>query len=113
MAAVTLTAAGALGLGLTAPMAYGAGHGPCYDGRCSVTVSKPQTIKVNSGRFGFGKLKITHISSASVKVSATTTGGARLSGSTSPGGTVYLNNLEIWVKSVSGHKAKLALSPTS
>jgi hypothetical protein len=109
--AVTLTMAGTLGFGLMTPVAYGAGQGPCYDGRCDITVSKPQTIKVNSKKFGFGKLKITHISSRSVKFSATT-GGAHLSGSTSPGGTVKLNNLKIWVKSVSGHKAKLALFPT-
>lgn len=111
--AVTLTMAGALGFGLMTPVAFGAGQGPCYDGRCDITVSKPGSIKVNSRRFGFGQLKITHISSRSVKLSATTTGGAHLSGSTSPGGTVRLNNLKIWVKSVSGHKARLALSPTS
>lgn len=111
--AVTLTMAGGLGLGLMTPVAQGAGQGPCYDGRCDITVSKPQTIKVDSRKFGFGKLKITHISSRSVKFSATTTGGgAHLSGSTSPGGTVKLNNLKIWVKSASGHKAKLALFPT-
>ncbi|MBI0298435.1 hypothetical protein JBE04_29225 [Streptomyces sp. PRKS01-29] len=37
-------------------------------------------------------------------------GGAHLSGSTSPGGTVRLNNLSIGVRPVSGHKAKLVLS---
>ncbi|MFJ1750626.1 hypothetical protein ACIOJD_30965 [Streptomyces sp. NPDC088116] len=111
--AVTLTMAGALGFGLTTPVAYGAGQGPCYDGRCDITVSKPRSVKVDSKRFGFGTLKITHISSRSVKLAATTTGGAHLSGSSSPGGTVQLNNLRIWVKSVSGHKARLALSPTS
>ncbi|EFL20502.1 MULTISPECIES: hypothetical protein [Streptomyces] len=109
--AATLTMAGALGVGLMTPVAYGAGHGPCYDGRCTITVSKPGTIKVNSHKFGFGKLKVTHISSRTVKFSATS-GGTRLGGSTSPGGTVKLNNLKIWVKSASGHKARLALFPT-
>ncbi|AQA09762.1 hypothetical protein ABTY63_30725 [Streptomyces solisilvae] len=112
-AAVTTTLAGTLGLGLMSPVAHAAGHGPCYDGRCKTTVSRPTSIKVDSHRFGFGKLRITHISSRSVKMSATTTGGARLSGSTSPGGTVRLNNLSIRVQSASGHKAKLVLTPAS
>jgi hypothetical protein len=112
-ATATLTLAGALGFGLMAPAANAAAHGPCYDGRCKITVSEPASIKVNSHRFGFGKLRITHISSRSVKMSATTTGGGRLSGSTSPGGTIRLNNLKILVKSVSGHKARLVLTPTS
>ncbi|MCQ8187151.1 hypothetical protein [Streptomyces rugosispiralis] len=109
-AAVTTTLAGTLGLGLMSPVARAAAHGPCYDGRCTVTVSRPTSIKVDSHRFGFGKLRITHISSRSVKMAATTTGGAHLSGSTSPGGAVRLNNLSIGVRSVSGHKAKLVLS---
>lgn len=111
--AVTLTMAGTLGFGLMTPVATAAANGPCYDGRCKTTVSAPKTIKVSSRKFGFGKLKITYISSRSVRMSATTTGGVRLSGSTSPGGTVQFNNLEIWVKSVSGRKAKLQLFPTS
>ncbi|MEU9796588.1 hypothetical protein AB0E27_39565 [Streptomyces sparsogenes] len=109
-AAVTLTMAGTLGFGLVAPGAQAAGHGPCYDGRCKITVSAPTSIKVDSHRFGFGKLRITHASSRSVAMSATTTNGTRLSGSTSPGGTVWLNNLKIRVKSVSGHKARLVLT---
>lgn len=108
---VTLTLAGALGGGLMAPVAYGAGRGPCYDGRCTITVSKPQSISVQRGTFGFGKLNVTHISSRSVKFSATS-GGTRLGGSASPGSTVQLNNLRIWVKSASGHKARLVLSRT-
>ncbi|WP_405864912.1 MULTISPECIES: hypothetical protein [unclassified Streptomyces] len=112
-AAVTLTMAGALGFGMMTPTAFAAGNGPCYDGRCKITVSAPKTIKVSSRKFGFGKLKITHISSGSVRMSTTTTGGGYLGGSTSPGGTVKFNNLKIWVKSVSGSKAKLQLFPTS
>ncbi|MGA6154295.1 hypothetical protein ACPEIC_13235 [Stenotrophomonas sp. NPDC087984] len=112
-ATATMTLAGTLGLGLRAPVARAAAHGPCYDGRCTTTVSRPTNITVDSHRFGFGKLRITHISSRSVKMSATTTGGARLSGSTSPGGTVRLNSLSIWVRSVSGHKAKLVLTRAS
>jgi hypothetical protein len=92
--ATTLTMAGALGFGLMTPVAHAA-PGPCYDGRCEGTVSAPKTIKVDSRKFGFGKLKITHISSGAVKMSATTTGGGYLSGSTSPGGTVKFNNLKI------------------
>ncbi|MEU8825736.1 hypothetical protein [Streptomyces sp. NPDC048636] len=111
--AVTLTMAGALGFGMMAPTASAAGNGPCYDGRCKITVSAPKTIKVKSGKFGFGKLKIAHISSRTVKMSTTTTGGVYLSSSTSPGGTLKFNNLKIWVKSVSGRKAKLQLFPTS
>ncbi|WP_307821726.1 hypothetical protein [Streptomyces coffeae] len=110
---MTLTMAGTLGFGLMTPVASAAGSGPCYDGRCKTTVSAPKTIKVNSRTFGFGKLKITHIRSHSVKMTAVTTGGAHLSGTTSPGGTITFNNLEIWVKSVTGRKAKLQLSPTS
>ncbi|MGX5210861.1 hypothetical protein ACWKT3_19600 [Streptomyces violaceus] len=106
--AVTLTMAGTLGFGLMTPMASAA-NGPCYDGRCKTTVSAPKTIKVDSRKFGFGKLKITSISSRSVKMSAA---DGSLSGSTSPGGTVKFNNLKIWVKSVSGNKAKLQLFPT-
>jgi hypothetical protein len=109
--AVTLTMAGALGVGLMTPVAYGAAQGPCYDGRCNITVKAPKTIKVDSRKFGFGSLKVNSVSSRSVKFSATS-GGVHLSGSTSPGGTVKLNNLKIWVKSVSGNKAKLALTPT-
>ncbi len=86
--AVTLAMAGSLALGLMAPAVSVAGHGPCYDGRCRTTVSAPRTIKVISRTFGFGKLKIKQISSRSVKMSAVTTGGAHLIGSTSPGGTV-------------------------
>ncbi|WP_244207043.1 hypothetical protein [Streptomyces swartbergensis] len=107
--AVTLTMAGALGFGVMTPVASAANNGPCYDGRCKITVSAPKTIKVDSRKFGFGKLKITSISSRSVKMSAA---DGRLSGSTSPGGTVQFNNLKIWVKSVSGNKAKLQLFPT-
>jgi hypothetical protein len=106
--AVTLTMAGTLGFGLMTPVAYSA-NGPCYDGRCKTTVSAPKTIKVDSRKFGFGKLKITSISSRSVRMSAA---GGSLTGSTSPGGTVQFNNLKIWVKSVSGSKAKLQLFPT-
>ncbi|MCX4884244.1 hypothetical protein [Streptomyces sp. NBC_00847] len=105
---LTLTMAGALGFGLMTPVASAA-NGPCYDGRCKTTVSAPKTIKVNSRTFGFGSLRITSISSRSVKMSAA---GGHLTGSTSPGGTVQFNNLKIWVKSVSGHKAKLQLFPT-
>ncbi|MDN3058623.1 hypothetical protein ACFV4E_32450 [Streptomyces hygroscopicus] len=110
-AAVTPILAGALGFGLMAPTAHAAAHGPCYDGRCTVTVSAPKSIKVNSHRFGFGKLRITHVSSRSVKMSATS-GNTRLSGSASPGGTVRLNSLSIWVRSVSGHRARLVLTPS-
>lgn len=106
--AVTLTMAGTLGFGLMAPAASAA-NGPCYDGRCQGTVSAPKTIKVNSSKFGFGKLKITSISSRSVRMSAA---GGALTGSTSPGGVVQFNNLKIWVKSVSGNKARLQLFPT-
>ncbi|WP_328884046.1 hypothetical protein [Streptomyces sp. NBC_00299] len=105
--AVTLTMAGTLGFGLMTPAS--AASGPCYDGRCKTTVSAPRTIKVDSRKFGFGSLKITSISSRSVKMSAA---GGSLSGSTSPGGTVKFNNLKIWVKSVSGSKANLQLFPT-
>ncbi|MFJ2903825.1 hypothetical protein [Streptomyces sp. NPDC087212] len=110
--AMTLTTAGALGLGLMAPAASAA-TGPCYDGRCTTTVSAPKTIKVDSRTFGFKQFKITHISSRSVDMMATTTNGTHLGGGTSPGGTVQLNNLKIWVKSVSGRKATLQLFPTS
>ncbi|QKV90711.1 hypothetical protein HUT19_02210 [Streptomyces sp. NA02950] len=110
---VTLTLAGTLGFGLMTQAASAASNGPCYDGRCKTSVSAPRTLKVNSRTFGFGKLKITHVSSRSVKMATVTTGGAHLSSSTSPGGTVMFNNLKIWVKSVSGRKAKLQLSPTS
>ncbi|MFJ4787535.1 hypothetical protein [Streptomyces sp. NPDC088794] len=103
---------GALGFGLMTPVASAAAHGPCYDGRCKITVTAPKTIKVNSRKFGFASLKITSVSSRSVKMSATS-GRVHLSGSTSPGGTVQLNNLKVWVKSVSGRKAKLQLFPTS
>ncbi|MFC9684773.1 hypothetical protein [Streptomyces sp. NPDC056948] len=106
--ALTLTMAGTLGFGLMTPVASAA-NGPCYDGRCKITVSAPKTIKVDRRKFGFGKLKITSISSRSVKMSAA---DGSLSGSTSPGGTVKFNNLKIWVKSVSGNKAKLQLFPT-
>ncbi|MEV0635209.1 hypothetical protein AB0I77_09635 [Streptomyces sp. NPDC050619] len=106
--ATTLTMAGALGFGLMTPAASAA-NGPCYDGRCKTTVSAPKTIKVNSRKFGFGTLKITSISSRSVKMSAA---GGSLTGSTSPGGTVQFNNLKVWVKSVSGRKASLQLFPT-
>ncbi|MGW0844499.1 hypothetical protein ACWD26_31050 [Streptomyces sp. NPDC002787] len=108
--AATLTLTAALGLGALAPAAQAA-NGPCYDGRCNTTVSAPKTIKVSSKKFGFGKLKVVSVSSRSVKFSATS-GGVYLSGSTSPGGTVKFNNLKIWVKSVSGKKAKIALFPT-
>ncbi|MEV0263696.1 hypothetical protein AB0I49_20480 [Streptomyces sp. NPDC050617] len=111
--AVTLTLAGTLGGGLMTPVASAAGHGPCYDGRCTTKVSAPKTIKVDSRTFGFKQFKITRISSRTVTVSATTTTGARLGGSASAGSTVQLNNLKIWVKSISGRKAKLQLSPTS
>lgn len=106
--AVTLAMAGTLGLGAMTPVASAA-NGPCYDGRCRITVPAPKTIKVDSRKFGFGKLKIVRISSRSVEMSAA---GGRLSGSTSPGGTVQFNNLKIWVKSVSGNKARLQLFPT-
>ncbi|MER0241394.1 hypothetical protein AAHZ94_05020 [Streptomyces sp. HSW2009] len=109
--AATLTMAGALGFGVLAPAAPGAGQGPCYDGRCNITVKKSQTIKVNGKKFGFGKVKVTHVNSRSVGFSATS-GGVYLSGDTSPGGYVQLNNLKLWVKSVSGGKAKLGLFPT-
>ncbi|MGC9496627.1 hypothetical protein [Streptomyces sp. WG7] len=106
--AVTLTMAGTLGFGVMTPVASAA-NGPCYDGRCKITVSAPRTIKVDSRTFGFGKLKITSVSSRSVKMSAA---DGRLSGSSSPGGTVKFNNLKVWVKAVSGNKAKLQLFPT-
>ncbi|MEV6171452.1 hypothetical protein AB0L99_24895 [Streptomyces sp. NPDC051954] len=106
--AVTLAMASTLGFGLMTPTASAA-NGPCYDGRCKTTVSAPKTITVNSRTFGFGKLKITSISSRSVKMSAA---NGSLTGSASPGGTVQFNNLKIWVKSVSGSKAKLQLFPT-
>ncbi|WP_369268844.1 hypothetical protein AB5J55_01350 [Streptomyces sp. R11] len=105
--AVTLAMAGTLGFGLMTPAS--AANGPCYDGRCKTTVSAPKTIKVDSRKFGFGSLKITGVSSRSVKMSAA---GGSLTGSTSPGGTVKFNNLKIWVKSVSGNKANLQLFPT-
>jgi len=111
--AVTLTMTGLLGFGLLAPAAYGASQGPCYDGTCGITVSKPTAVKVDSRRFGFGTLNITPQGSRSVKLSVITTGGTYLSGSSTPGGSVRLNNLKILVKSVSGKKATLALSPTS
>ncbi|SEB30054.1 hypothetical protein SAMN04490356_0142 [Streptomyces melanosporofaciens] len=47
-----------------------AANGPCYDGRCKTTVSAPKTITVDSRKFGFGKLKITSVSSRSAKMSA-------------------------------------------
>lgn len=108
--AVSLSLAGALGLGVMSPTAHAA-NGPCYDGRCKTTVTAPKSIKVNSKKFGFGKLKVVSVSSRSVKFSASGS-GFYLSGSTSPGGTVELNNLKIWVKSVSGKKAKIQLFPT-
>ncbi|UUU33780.1 hypothetical protein JIX56_30225 [Streptomyces sp. CA-210063] len=108
--AATLTLAGALGLGALAPAANAA-NGPCYDGRCKTTVTAGKSIKVNSKKFGFGKFKVVSVSSRSVKFSATSS-GVYLNASVSPGGTVKLNNLKIWVKSVSGKKAKIQLFPT-
>ncbi|MGW0707205.1 hypothetical protein ACWD4G_14810 [Streptomyces sp. NPDC002643] len=108
--ALTLTMAGTLGLGLMAPAANAA-NGPCYDGRCKTTVTKGKTIKVNSKKFGFGKFKTESVKSGMVKFSAVS-GNVYLGGGTSPGGTVKLNNLKIWVKSVSGGKAKIQLFPT-
>ncbi|MBA6433058.1 hypothetical protein H3T12_00715 [Streptomyces sp. GMR22] len=106
--AVTLAMGGTLAFGLMTSAASAA-NGPCYDGRCKTTVSAPKTITVDSRKFGFGKLKITSVSSRSVKMSAA---GGSLSGSTSPGGTVKFNNLKIWVKSVSGNRAGLQPFPT-
>lgn len=112
-AALTVSMAVALGLGVTTA-AYGAGQGPCYDGRCDITVSKPMTIKVNGNRFGFANLKVTHTGPDVVKVSAAVTGGgAHLGGSAGAGGLVRLNNLDIYVNSISGHKAELSLYPAS
>ena len=110
--AAALTMAGTLGFALMTPAAYGAGQGPCYDGRCSITVTKPQAIKVNSKLFRFGNLYVTNISARSVRFSARTTSGAYLSGSTSPGGSVRLNNLNIAVKSATSKKAALTLTPS-
>jgi hypothetical protein len=110
--AAALTTAGTLGFALLAPAAYGAAQGPCYDGRCSITVSKPQAIKVDAKRFRFGNLYVTNISARSVRFSARTTSGAYLSGSSSPGGSVRLNNLNIVVKSATSKKAALTLSPS-
>lgn len=104
---MTLTMAGALGLGVLTPVASAA-NGPCYDGRCRITVSAPKTIKVSSRTFGFGKLRITSVSSRAVKMSAL---GGRLGGSASPGSSVQFNNLKVLVRSVSGKKARLQLSP--
>ncbi|MFD0441499.1 hypothetical protein ACFQ10_00685 [Streptomyces indonesiensis] len=67
--AVTLAMGGTLAFGLMTPAASAA-NGPCYDGRCKTTVSAPKTITVDSRTFGFGKLKITSVSSRSVKMSA-------------------------------------------
>ncbi|MFF4749200.1 hypothetical protein ACWD5R_29645 [Streptomyces sp. NPDC002514] len=106
--AVTLTMAGVLGFALLTPAASAA-NGPCYDGRCKITVSAPHTITVDRRKFGFGDVKITSVSSRAVKMSAA---GGSLGGGTSPGGTVKFNNLKIWVKSVSGRKAHLQLFPT-
>lgn len=66
---LTVTMAGTLGFGLMTPVASAA-NGPCYDGRCKITVTAPKTIKVSSRKFGFGALKITSISSRSVRMSA-------------------------------------------
>ncbi|EKX64901.1 hypothetical protein Sipo8835_08640 [Streptomyces ipomoeae] len=108
--ALTLTMAGTLGLGLMAPAANAA-SGPCYDGRCKTTVTKGKTISVSSKKFGFGKFRTDSVSSRKVKFSVRTS-GTYMEGSTSPGGTVQFNNLKIWVKSVSGGKAKIQLFPT-
>lgn len=107
--AMALTVAGTLGLGLMAPAASAAN--PCYDGRCKTTVSKGRTVSVSAKKFGFGKFKTDSVSSRKVKFSVRTS-GTYMEGSTSPGGTVQFNNLKIWVKSVSGGKAKIQLFPT-
>jgi hypothetical protein len=112
-AAVTLGVAGVVGLGLVAPAAYGAAQGPCYDGRCTLTVTKTTVFKVNGRLFAFGQLHLTPLGSGSVKASAITVYGSYISGTTSPGGTVWLNNLKIRVKSGSGKKVTLVLTPDS
>ncbi|GHH81181.1 hypothetical protein [Streptomyces capitiformicae] len=110
--ALTLTMAGTLGLGLMAPGANAA-NGPCYDGRCKTTVSKGRTIKVSSKKFGFGTLKVAGVSPSRVTFWARWSGGySEASTSGSGNGTVQFNNLKIWVKSVSGGKAKIQLFPT-
>jgi hypothetical protein len=83
----------------------------CFDGTCRISVSKPTDIPVDS-RFGFSTFAITHIGADGVTVEAEG-GGTHLRSGVSPGGTASLNGLSIRVRSVSGHTARLSISPSN
>jgi hypothetical protein len=87
----------------------GDGTASCYDGSCTVTVTRPVTIAVDPHRFGFSSFRVTSISAAGVGIEAATS-GTRLQSSGSPGSRLTLNSLTVRILSSSAHAARLEVS---
>jgi hypothetical protein len=87
----------------------GDGTASCYDGSCTVTVTRPVTIAVDPHRFGFSSFRVTSISAAGVGIEAVTS-GTRLQSSGSPGSRLTLNSLTVRILSSSAHEARLEVS---
>ncbi|MFF2846774.1 hypothetical protein ACFVT5_10615 [Streptomyces sp. NPDC058001] len=87
-----------------------ASRGPCYDGRCRITVSPSTHIEVDP-RFGVGGIRIVDIGPTGLALEATGTAGLYLGTAVSEGGTGSLNQLGFKVVSISGRKAVLDIHP--
>ncbi|MFJ6569829.1 hypothetical protein ACIQNU_20635 [Streptomyces sp. NPDC091292] len=85
-------------------------HGPCYDGRCRITVESGTRIAIDRS-FGLGGLKIVDVGPGGLALEATGTEGVYLGTAVSEGGTGSLNKLGFEVVSISGGKAVLDIHP--
>ncbi|MEI5520280.1 hypothetical protein WB401_17595 [Streptomyces brasiliscabiei] len=81
----------------------------CFDGRCTISVSKPLSIEVDS-KFGVGELRVTEVTDDTV-VLQSSGAGTFLSSSIGEGGTGGLNGLGFRVKSLEGGTAVLEFFP--
>ncbi|MBZ3901839.1 hypothetical protein [Streptomyces griseiscabiei] len=81
----------------------------CFDGRCTISVSKPRSIEVD-GKFGVGELRVTKVTDDTV-VLQSSGAGTFLSSSIGEGGTGGLNGLGFRVKSLEGGTAVLEFFP--
>lgn len=80
----------------------------CRGGKCRISVTAPATIPVDA-RFGFRSIRVS-VNGSEVTVAAAIAGGS-LDDTVSVPGTAALNNLDINVQAIAGHRVTLEISP--
>lgn len=95
----------------TAPTAAAEDLSSCYDGSCTITVTRPVTVPLDASRFGFASFRVTALTADGVTIAADSDGN-HLRSTGGAGSLLTLNNLSIQVLSAGADAARLTFAAT-